>query len=417
MIEAFVIVLREGIEAALVVAVLAASLKRAGREDLYGRIAQGLAAALAFSLVGSVALRSFAVNEELFEGAVMLAAAVFVATMMWWMHRVSRRLREKMDARVAAVAGKRGGGSIFWLTFLLVGREGVEAALFLTAASLNTQTLSAVVGGGLGLAVAAVFGVAFARGSLRVNLSRFFAVTNFVLGILLVQLFVGGLHELGEGGLLPVGPREMSVIGPIVQNNVLFVLAILLTPLFILTTSPRKPGAEIPGPEGRLATARERKERLGLRIAVALSLGILAVLTVDFVRAQASRHLTPSEPLRLDGGAVRIPLSRLSDGRLHRYSVPVAGRETRFLLLEYRGQVRSAFDACQICGGEGYNEVGGQVVCLHCDASINAATIGRGGGCNPLPLPSRIERGAVVIRETDLAAEAAQFPAAFPASP
>jgi high-affinity iron transporter len=412
MLETFVIVLREGIEAALVVAILVASLRKAGREDLYSRVTQGLAAAALASIAGAVLLRALSVNEEIFEGGVMLVAAAFVATMMWWMHRVSQRLKTKLDARVAAVGASGGGWSMFWLTFVLVGREGIEAVLFLTAASLDSQTLSSVVGGLAGLALAVGFGVAFARGSVRVNLRRFFSVTNFVLGILLVQLFVGGLHELGEGGVLPVGPREMAVIGPIVKNNVLFVLAVLLVPLFILVTAPAARRIEGDGPEARLARARERRERRGLGAAAALSVTILAVLSVDFARAQASQRLTPAEPVAAEGGTIRIPLSHLSDGHLHRYVATVSGNAVRFLLLESGGRVHSAFDACQICGADGYNERGGQVICLHCDATINKATIGRGGGCNPLPLPSTVERGQVLVRESDLAREATQFPAA-----
>src|SRR5450759_3130907 len=277
MIQSFVIVLREGIEAALVVAIVVGALRQAGREDLYERVSQGLALAVAVSIAGGVALHRVAVNEELFEGVLMLVAAVFVATMMVWVHRMSHRMRQEVGSRVAAAAG-RGGAAVFWLTFILVAREGIEAVLFLSAASLSSDTLASLAGGALGLAVAVAFGVAFALGSLRIYLKRFFAVTNFVLGLLLAQLFVGGLHELAEGGIIRVGRVEMAVIGPIVKNNLLFVLAVLLVPLFALATSRRRPLPEGEGPAVRLARAKERRERLGLRLAAALSVFILAVL-------------------------------------------------------------------------------------------------------------------------------------------
>jgi uncharacterized membrane protein len=203
----------------------------------------------------------------------------------------------------------------------------------------------------------------------------------------------------------------MAVIGPVVKNDVLFVLALLLVPFFAIATARRGASPAGEGPDARLARAREIRERRGLGIAAALSAVILVVLSVSFVRAESGRRLTPSTPVPVSGGELRIPVASVSDGRLHRFVADVAGRSTRFLLIRSDKEIRSAFDACQICGTDGYNEVGGHVVCLHCDANINIPTIGRAGGCNPIPLPSRVEGDAIVIRESDLAAEAGQFPA------
>ncbi len=411
MLESFVIVLREGIEAALVVAIVVSVLRKSSREDLYGRVTQGLLLAVVASIAGGLLLHRLAVNEDLFEGAVMLVAAVFVGTMMWWVHRMSHRLREEVGARVATAAG-RGGWAIFWLTFALVAREGVEAVLFLAATSLNTDTLATLAGGGIGLLVAVAFGIAFAGGSLRIDLRRFFSVTNFVLGVLLLQLFVGGLHELAEGGLLPLGRAEMSVIGPVVKNNVLFVLAVLLVPIFALATTRRGAAPSGEGAEARLARARDRRERWGLRTAAALAALILAVLAVSFFRSEASRRRSPAVRVAASAGEIRIPAAGVSDGHLHRFEADVAGHATRFLVMRVGSQLHTAFDACQICGPTGYNETGGQVVCLLCDATINPPTIGRAGGCNPMPLASRTEGDSLVIREADLALQAAQFPSA-----
>jgi uncharacterized membrane protein len=222
-----------------------------------------------------------------------------------------------------------------------------------------------------------------------------------------VQLFIGGLHELAEAGLIPVGPTEMAVIGPIVKNNVLFVLAVLLVPFFAIATARKGPAPQGEGPEARLARARDVREKRGLRIAAVLSAVILAVLGVSFVRAESGRKL-----VAVSGGEVRIPVASVSDGRLHRFAADVSGHEARFLVIRAGRELRTAFDACQICGAEGYNEVGNGVVCLHCDANINIPTIGRAGGCNPIPLPSRVAGDSLVIREADLAAQAGQFPAA-----
>jgi len=410
MIESFVIVLREGIEAALVVAIVVAALRKASREDLYARVAQGIALAVGVSIAGGIVLKGLAVDGDVVEGFLMLLAAGFVATMMVWVHRTSHRLREDVSTRVASALG-RGGASVFWLTFLLTAREGLEAVLFLSAASLNSDTLATVAGGAAGLAVAVAFGVAFARGSFRIDLKRFFRITNFVLGLLLVQLFIGGLHELAEAGLIPVGPKEMALIGPIVKNNVLFVLAVLLVPFFAIATARRGAPPEGSGPEARLARAKDSREKAGLRIAAALSAVILAVLGTSFVRSEAGHHLTPGQSVTAAAGDIRIPVAPVSDGHLHRFTADVSGRATRFLVIRSSAGLKTAFDACEICGTEGYNEVGGNVVCLHCDANMNIPTIGKGGGCNPMPLPSRVDGDALVVRTADLAAQASQFPA------
>lgn len=407
MIQAFIITLREGIEAALVVALVVASLRKAGREDLFGRVAAGLAAASAASLLGGLFLRRLAVNEEIFEGSVMLVAALFVASMMWWMHRAGRDLKRKVEAHVASAGGR--GWAVFWLTFLLVSREGIEAVLFLSATSFSSATFLSIAGGAAGLLVAVVLGVGFVQGSARIDLKRFFQVTDFVLGLLLIQLFVGGIHEFAEAGLVPLGPREMALLGPVVKNNVLFALAVLLAPLYLLATAPRAVEEEGSGPEARLRRATELRSRRGLQLAAGLSVALLAILAVHFVATERGKSLSPSQPLSLSSGEVRIPAD-LNEGELRRYEVAVHGNAVRFLAFRVGAEVRTAFDACQICGTEGYNLVGGQLLCLHCDAAISPSTVGREGGCNPIPLPSRREGDSVVVRETDLASVASAFP-------
>jgi FTR1 family protein len=409
LIQALIITLREGIEAALVVALVTASLRKAGRQDLFGRVAAGLAAAVAASLLGGLFLRRLAINEEIFEGSVMLVAAVFVASMMWWMHRAGRDLKQKVEARVASVGGR--GWAVFWLTFLLVAREGIEAVLFLSATSFSSATFRSIAGGAVGLLIAVILGVGFVQGSARIDLKRFFKVTDFVLGLLLVQLFVGGIHEFAEAGLVPLGPREMALLGPVVKNNVLFALAVLLAPLYLLATAPRPAAQEGSGPEARLRRSTELRSRRGLQLAAGLSVALLLVLAVHFVATERGKRLSPSQPVTLVAGEARIPAD-LNDGDLRRYEIAVHGNLVRFFAFRVGAEVRTAFDACQICGTEGYNLVGGQLLCLHCDAAISPSTVGREGGCNPIPLPSRREGDSVFLRESDLAAAASAFPKA-----
>lgn len=415
MIEALIITLREGVEAALVVSLLVAAAEAVGRSDLKRPIFLGVGAALLASLLGASVLRREAVNEELFEGILMLAAAVMVGSMMLWMWRTSRFMKKSIDERVGALARKGPGAALglFALSFFMVVREGVEAVLFLTAATLSTSTLAAAVGGGLGLVLAVAFGVAFARGSLRIDLSRFFAVTGLVLSLLVVQLLIGGVHELGEAEVIHVSKREMAIVGPIVKNNVLFILAVVLTPLFfVLIRSRRKEPSSSEASDPALA----RKHRAGilrerrLRWAIgSLSVLVAALLGANYASGWGGKPLSPGRPVAAMDGVVEIPLSLLETGAFHRFTLDAGGTEIRFIVVRSGSEWKFAFDACEICGAAGYNAETGAVICRLCDSPINAATIGRPGGCNPVPLPFVRTASAVRIAEADLRAGAGRF--------
>src|SRR2546422_368722 len=180
-------------------------------------------------------------------------------------------LREGVEA--ALVAG------IILIYLRKTGREalcrwvylGIAAVLFLAAVDLTTDALLAFFGGIVGIALAVLFGVSFVRGTLRVDLPRFFNVTAIVLFLLAAQLLIGGLHELGERGTIRLGAREMTLIGPIVRNNIILLVSLLALPLIVLLVPGRaekRRAAEargLSGPEGRLALAGLRRERVWKR--------------------------------------------------------------------------------------------------------------------------------------------------------
>jgi FTR1 family protein len=415
MIEALIITLREGVEAALVVCLLLAAAEAVGRPDLKRPIFLGVAAALLASLLGASLLRKEAVNEELFEGILMLVAAVMVGSMMLWMWRTSRFLKKNITERVGTLArkGRAAALGLFALSFFIVVREGVEAVLFLTAATLSSSTLAAAVGGGLGLVLAIAFGVAFARGSLRMDLTRFFAVTGLVLSLLVVQLLIGGVHELGEAEVIPVSKREMAIVGPIVKNNVLFILAVVLAPLFfVVIGSRRKERSSVEAADPNLArkqrarTLRERRLRWATG---SLSLLVALLLGANYLSGWGGKPLSPGRAVAAVDGAVEIPLSLLETGVFHRFTLDAGGTPIRFIAVRSGSEWRMAFDACEICGAAGYNAEAGAVICRLCDSPINAATIGRPGGCNPVPLPFARTSSAVRIAEADLRAGVGRF--------
>jgi FTR1 family protein len=178
-LQAFIITLREGVEAALIVGITLAYLAKIGRNDLRKSVYAALAAAFAGSIGGAVLLSHYKLNEDIFEGWVMLVAAVFVVTMIVFMMKTGRKLKGEIEGKVGLFA--RGDASIglFLFVFLMVLREGAETVLILSAVTLNSSELTSFIGTVLGIVVAILFGVMFVKGSVKINFSgsrpRFFS--------------------------------------------------------------------------------------------------------------------------------------------------------------------------------------------------------------------------------------------------
>ena len=145
MLSAFLIALREGVEASLVVGIILVYLSRTGRAHLARFVWYGVAAAAALSLGVAIALERWQISEDGFEGLMLLVAAAFVITMIVWMNRVARHLKKDIEEKVeayAARAGEAAGWGIFLFVFLMVLREGAELALILRAVEMSTEGLA-----------------------------------------------------------------------------------------------------------------------------------------------------------------------------------------------------------------------------------------------------------------------------------
>jgi high-affinity iron transporter len=435
--EALLITLREGIEAALVVGIILTYLDKSGRAALRPAVLWGLASGIGASLVAAVLVSRLGIAEEQYEGWLMLLGALFVMTMVVWIWRTARGLKKEIEARVASIAGRPAGAvafGLFALTFLLVLREGIETVLFLAAIDLTTEALQTALGGLVGLGLAVAFGVSLVRGTVRVDLGKFFKVTEIVLIVLAAQLLVGGIHELGEAGTIPVGRDEMRLIGPIVKSDALVMAALLALPLLMLATTGRRhreraaAAEKLEGPERRLAVAALRREVLWRRLLAIAGVVIVASLTMSYAFTRLPQGIDPPAMLTaipgggsgMGGGTadanptgapneVRVPTRGLDDGHLHRFGVSIDGTVVRIIVLKSRGKLIPAFDACVVCGARGYVERKSRLVCLNCAADINTATLGVGGGCNPIPLKYREEGDALVIAVSDLKEQLAAF--------
>ena len=212
MLANYLIGLREGLEATLVVVIVVAYLVKSGRRELLGRIWVGVAIAVSVSLAFGALLTfgprgmTFTAQETL-GGSLSILAVGFVTWMVMWMARSARSLSGDLKGRVDKAAAA-GGASLVVVAMLAVGREGLETALFLWAA---TQAASSgagsstgpLVGAALGLATAVAIGFLFYRGAVRINLGRFFTWTGAFLILVAAGVLSYGVHDLQEARILP----------------------------------------------------------------------------------------------------------------------------------------------------------------------------------------------------------------------
>lgn len=418
MLQALIVTLREGVEAALIIGITLAYLKKIGRPDLRRTVYIALIAAFVSSIGVAIALSRTQFNQDVFEGVVMLIAAFFVVTMIWFMGRAAKKLKGEIESRIGGFAAKSSGLGLFLFIFLMVLREGVETVLILAAVEFNSTQLLSFMGTLVGVILAIIFGVMFVKGSVRINLQRFFRVTTVILVFVAAQLLVSGLHELSENGILPSSKQEMAIIGPIVRNDLFFFITILaLAALMILFDQRRRQGAPPRGGSGASAIGTDvqsravrrkaqwsaRKEKLWSTAVYASSFVFIVLVTAQFIYAKSTSSLSPAHELAITNGQVDIPLNDVSDGNLHRYSVNLDGKEIRFLLFKKPdGNVVTVLDACQICGPVGFYKSGNQIICKNCSAPVNPQSVGQAGGCNPIPIKSTSNGQQIVITQADL---------------
>jgi high-affinity iron transporter len=206
----FLIGLREGLEAALVVSILIAYLVKTERQHLVGRVWLGVGAAVLLSLGVGAGLtfgtRSLSeAQEEAIAGVLSILAVGLVTWMVFWMAGNARRLKGELHAKVDDAVG-RGGWALAVVAFLAVAREGLETALFLWSSVRAAGGGATALGGALlGLATAVGLGWLVYRGALRLNLATFFTWTGAALIIVAAGVLRYGVHELQEVGFLPGG--------------------------------------------------------------------------------------------------------------------------------------------------------------------------------------------------------------------
>ncbi|MFZ3169473.1 MAG: Fe-S-containing protein [Candidatus Methanoperedens sp.] len=428
MFETLTITLREGIEAALVIGIILAYLGKTNKEALKKYVYAGIIAAVVGSIATAIAIRMLLAEwSEFMEGLMFFIAAFFLATMLVWMHRTSKHIRQDVEQGIESALDKWQALGVLALTFFMIYREGAEIVLFLSATAKEANIFS-VLEGAAGLSLAAIFGYLFIKGSLKMDLGRFFKITGVMLAVIIFQLIIGGIHEWSEVGIINLSQTGMSIIGPLVKESasILFTGIMLgfLVLLFVMVPWKQINTEGIEGIEKRKALGAMRKER-NRKITVGI---VAAFLIFAFVSSQISALPAGVDPkpekVSAAGGVVKIPTASASDGNLHKYvcdmqhaageACPMHGSSgeanVRILAMtKSDGSAAVAYDACALCGAAGYVQEGDELICKRCGAPINRDSLEMGGGCNPIPLNSTLEGEQIVIKTGDIKEKADLF--------
>lgn len=218
MFQSFIIMFRETLEAALIVGIVLGYLKKSGQRRQVAAVYMGILTGLAASVLTAYLFTRWAGGftgraEEIFEGAMMLAGAMLLTTLILWMMRQTNRAAA-IERQVETGLARKSG--LFGLVFVSILREGVESVIFLSAAASAAGTQS-LAGALLGLAAALILGVVLFYGLIRISMSRFFALTNILLILFAAGLVAHGLHEFQEARLLPTLVENVYDINPAVS--------------------------------------------------------------------------------------------------------------------------------------------------------------------------------------------------------
>ncbi|MBK7451217.1 MAG: FTR1 family protein [Anaerolineales bacterium] len=234
MLPSFLLSLREGLEAALIIGIVFGALQKIRRTDLAPALWMGTLAALGVSILTAVILTLFGMSleetaEQIYEGITMLLAAGILTWMIFWMSKQSKTIKSELEDGVNKAALTTGKRAVFGLAFLAVVREGVELALFITAAffagsseNVTTNIILTLTGVVLGLGTAVLLGWSLLAATARLNLRRFFQVTGYLLILFAAGLVAHGIHEFNEVGWIPSVIEHVWDVNAVVDESSVF---------------------------------------------------------------------------------------------------------------------------------------------------------------------------------------------------
>ncbi len=216
MLPTFVIGLREGLEAALIVGIIAAFLARQGRRDALRQVWVGVAVAVAICVGIAVALQLFERSlpqrqQEMLETVVGVLAVAMVTGMIIWMRKHARAMKGELEGAAAAALARGSARALVVMAFLAVLREGFETAVFLLATfQASGNAVTAGIGAVLGIAVAVALGWGIFHGGVKLNMARFFTLTSAVLVLVAAGLVMTAVHTAHEAGWVNIGQAQAA---------------------------------------------------------------------------------------------------------------------------------------------------------------------------------------------------------------
>ena len=224
MITSIVLSLREGLEATLVIGIVLGALKRTRRTDLNRVLWAGVLSASIVSAVSALLLRAVDTElkgtaEQIFEGITLLLAAVVLTWMIFWMRGESKNMKSSLEGNINRAVELQGGGALYFLAFFAVLREGIELALYTTAASMTLNGFQILLGTAMGLSTACLLGYLIYSTAVRLNLQHFFQITGIILILFAAGLIAHSVAEFNEAGVIPAIISPLWNLNPILSDQ------------------------------------------------------------------------------------------------------------------------------------------------------------------------------------------------------
>lgn len=381
------------------------------KKRIWRGILWGLAGA---AFIATVKLGTKAVKREVYESLVLvvgLASETLLLGLFLWNNKRGAILEKYKLLGVT--------GCVVAITVLLY--HGLELFLFpvdlvtYTNELISLEFLMKVIGFLLGLLLTWLTGLAILRAASVLSPRAISNILAAQLVVIMAKQVLVVAQVMMVRKILLTSKGMMPFMGPLINHQIWFLylllaVTVILPIALILQRKPAKPEGLNPAQYRKiLITARKK-----MRWSGAVALGLLVVClfsTVGMVYADQKTEIIPAIPMAAEDGQIRIPLEKVDDGHLHRFSYQSStGEVVRFIVIKKSGSAYGVgLDACEICGVTGYFERDNQVVCVLCDVVMNTATIGFKGGCNPIPLEYKVAEGKMIVPIDGLEKEKNRF--------
>jgi high-affinity iron transporter len=224
MFPGYLLALREGLEAALVIGIVMSVLRKMALQKLYSAVWIGVISAIVVSMLAALGLNRIGAEfegqgEQLFEAITMLLAAGILTWMVFWIRKNYFAGKQNIESTVMLAVEGKGKKTLFVLAFLAVVREGIELALFLMAVRLTTNPFQEFLGTGLGIMTSVVIGFVIFTSTRKMNLSRFFRITNIFIALFAAGLVGLAIREFNELGWVPAIVEHVWNLNPLLPDN------------------------------------------------------------------------------------------------------------------------------------------------------------------------------------------------------